>query len=124
MLEVLDGEIPLILAANQASSLEVLAAFAREEGIKLVIEGAAEGWLVAAADVIIRPPSCADRVIQSIFAEGSRHREARKPRKLLSVLRSPGGLGDGAQVAWPVACLNFDSRDARAGRDAPAPDLT
>jgi len=47
VLEVLDGDVPLILAANQASNLEVLSTFARVEGIKLVIEGAAEGWLVA-----------------------------------------------------------------------------
>lgn len=47
LLGVIDGDVPLILAANQASNLEVLSVFAQAEDIKLVIEGASEGWLVA-----------------------------------------------------------------------------
>ncbi|MCO4773999.1 MAG: amidohydrolase family protein [Deltaproteobacteria bacterium] len=44
---VVEGEVPLILAADRASDLEVLSIFATQQGIQLVIEGAAEGWLVA-----------------------------------------------------------------------------
>jgi len=38
---------PLIVSADRASDLEALASFAVEMGVQLVIEGAAEGWLVA-----------------------------------------------------------------------------
>lgn len=47
LVAVLNGELPLIITADRASDLEVLADFAKEQGVRLVIEGAAEGWLVA-----------------------------------------------------------------------------
>jgi len=44
---VLKGDLPLVVSADAAWQLEALARFATEERIRLVIEGAAEGWLVA-----------------------------------------------------------------------------
>lgn len=46
---VLSRDLPLILEADASWQLEALARFATEERIRLVIEGAAEGWLVADA---------------------------------------------------------------------------
>ncbi|TNE83939.1 MAG: imidazolonepropionase [Deltaproteobacteria bacterium] len=46
---VLDGEVPLVLGANRASDIEAVLRFAKEEGILVVISGAAEGWLLADA---------------------------------------------------------------------------
>ena len=45
---VLKGELPLLVSANSASDLEALCRFSKERGLRLVVEGAAEGWIVAA----------------------------------------------------------------------------
>ncbi|MFT4626732.1 MAG: hypothetical protein ACI8PZ_005410 [Myxococcota bacterium] len=46
---VLAGELPLTLGANRASDIEAILRFKAEQGIVVVIEGAAEGWIMAAA---------------------------------------------------------------------------
>ncbi len=45
--DVVNGKIPLIAHAQRVSDIETLLAFAREEKIRLVIAGAAEGWMIA-----------------------------------------------------------------------------
>ncbi len=45
---VLQGDRPLVVAADRASDLEALIRFAAEEKVRIVIDGGAEGWLVAA----------------------------------------------------------------------------
>ena len=56
---VLARRVPLVVSADASWQLEALARFATEEDIRLVIEGAAEGWLVAAqlaeAGVVVAP---------------------------------------------------------------------
>jgi imidazolonepropionase-like amidohydrolase len=44
---VIDRKVPLVLSADSAAQLEVLSVFALQQGIRLVVEGAAEGWIVA-----------------------------------------------------------------------------
>ena len=43
------GELPLLVAADRASDLLAAVRFAEEEGLRLVLAGAAEGWMVADA---------------------------------------------------------------------------
>lgn len=54
---VLDGTIPLVVGANRAADIEALLRLRQAFGIRLVIQGAAEGWLLAkplaAADVAV-----------------------------------------------------------------------
>lgn len=45
--QVIDRKIPLVIRANQASDLQAALRLAREEKIRIVLEGAAEGWRVA-----------------------------------------------------------------------------
>lgn len=47
MIPVVRGELPLVVSADRAADLEMLARMAKQEGVRLVIHGAAEGWLVA-----------------------------------------------------------------------------
>ena len=55
--QVASGEVPLLVAANRASDIEALVRVVEELDVRLVITGAAEGWLVAdalaAADVAV-----------------------------------------------------------------------
>ena len=44
---VVRGEIPLIVSVNRASDILGALRFAREMNIKIILEGAAEGWMVA-----------------------------------------------------------------------------
>lgn len=65
LLPVLEGRLPLVLAADRASDLRAALAFAKEQKIRLAIEGGAEAWLLAdelaAAKVaVIVAPSAQD----------------------------------------------------------------
>lgn len=54
--EVLDRKIPLVIRANQASDLQAALRIAREEKIRIVLEGAAEGWRVASEIAAAKVP--------------------------------------------------------------------
>lgn len=44
---VVQGQMPLLVTVNRASDIRVILAFAREQRVRLILEGAAEGWRVA-----------------------------------------------------------------------------
>jgi imidazolonepropionase-like amidohydrolase len=48
LVPVVEGRMPLLVSVNRASDIRDLLALAREERLRIVIEGAAEGWRVAA----------------------------------------------------------------------------
>lgn len=47
LIPVAEGRMPLIVTVNRASDIRQVLRLAREEGIKIILDGAAEGWLVA-----------------------------------------------------------------------------
>jgi len=47
MLPVVDGEVPLVLSAERAADIEATLRLATETGIRLVIVGGSEAWLLA-----------------------------------------------------------------------------
>ena len=47
LIPVANGAMPLIVTVNRASDIQQVLRLAREEGVKLILDGAAEGWLVA-----------------------------------------------------------------------------
>lgn len=55
LIPVANGTMPLIVTVRRASDIQQVLRLAREEGVKIVLDGAEEGWLVAdqiaAADV-------------------------------------------------------------------------
>lgn len=60
---VLDGTKPLVLAADRASDIEAVLRFAEEEGVRVVIAGAAEGWLLADALAAAGVPVIVDPLV-------------------------------------------------------------
>lgn len=44
---VLNRQIPLVVSAHRVSDIEALLRFAREQNIRLVVEGGSEAWLIA-----------------------------------------------------------------------------
>jgi len=47
LIPVANGSMPLIVSVNRAADIQQVLRLAREEGIKVILDGAAEGWLVA-----------------------------------------------------------------------------
>src|SRR5690606_11202751 len=47
LIPVVEGRMPLIVTADRASDIQQVLRLAREEGLKIILDGAAEGWLVA-----------------------------------------------------------------------------
>ena len=47
LIPVAEGRMPLIVTVNRASDIQQVLRLAREEGIRIIMDGAAEGWLVA-----------------------------------------------------------------------------
>ncbi|WP_312147886.1 amidohydrolase family protein [Brevundimonas sp.] len=47
LIPVANGSMPLIVSVNRASDIQQVLRLAREEGVKIILDGAAEGWLVA-----------------------------------------------------------------------------
>lgn len=47
LIPVANGAMPLIVSVNRASDIQQVLRLAREEGVKVILDGAAEGWLVA-----------------------------------------------------------------------------
>ena len=47
LIPVVEGRMPLLVSVNRASDIRDVLAMARDERLKLILEGAAEGWRVA-----------------------------------------------------------------------------
>ncbi len=47
LIPVANGAMPLIVTVNRASDIQQVLRLSREEGVKVILDGAAEGWLVA-----------------------------------------------------------------------------
>ncbi len=47
LIPVANGSMPLIVSVNRAADIQQVLRLAREEGVKVILDGAAEGWLVA-----------------------------------------------------------------------------
>lgn len=47
LIPVADGSMPLIVTAHRAADIQQVLRLAREEGLKIILDGAEEGWLVA-----------------------------------------------------------------------------
>lgn len=47
LIPVANGTLPLIVTVHRASDIQQVLRLAREEGVKLILDGAEEGWLVA-----------------------------------------------------------------------------
>jgi imidazolonepropionase-like amidohydrolase len=65
---VLNKEVPLVISADRAADIEAVLRFAEEQGIRIVIAGGAEGWLVADRLAAAKVPVILDPLV---FGPGS-----------------------------------------------------
>ncbi|WP_303698865.1 amidohydrolase family protein [Brevundimonas naejangsanensis] len=47
LIPVAEGRMPLIVTVNRAADIQQVLRLSREEGVRVILDGAAEGWLVA-----------------------------------------------------------------------------
>src|SRR3546814_19851809 len=86
--------MPLIVKVDRASDIVEMIAFARDEGLRIILDGAEEGWRVAAAiaaakvPVIVDPLADLPRSFSPIGA--SMDHAARLPAAGVPVLLKPG----------------------------------
>lgn len=95
---VLERRIPLVVTVNRASDIEAALAFAKEERIRLVLEGAAEGWRVADRIAAAKVPVILDPMTNlpgSFETLGARYDNAALLEKAgVTVALSTGGAHD------------------------------
>ena len=81
---VLRGELPLIIDANRASDIQAALGLARDYGLKIMISGGAEAWMVAkelAAAKVTVLTGALDNIPSSFAALGSRQDNAAMLRR-------------------------------------------
>lgn len=65
LIPVVQGRMPIIASAHKVSDIRAVLKFAREEGVKLILSGAEEGWMaareIAAAGVPVLTDPLSDR---------------------------------------------------------------
>ena len=56
LIPVADGSMPLIVTVRRAADIQQVLRLAREEGVKIILDGAEEGWLIADQIAAARVP--------------------------------------------------------------------
>ena len=79
---VIDGDLPLVVGANRASESEALVQLQSDLGIRLVIRGAGEGWLVAEALAEAEIAVIVDPLVYGPGSFGEIHARAEGPALL------------------------------------------
>lgn len=99
LLPVLKGELPLVIGANRRSDLENALRLAREFHLKLVIDGAVEGWQIPSELAAARVPVIVNPLTDIPSYDGL------SPRLDNAALLSKAGV--------PVIISSFDSHNSR-----------
>jgi imidazolonepropionase-like amidohydrolase len=79
MIPVVQGRIPIVITANRASDIEEALALAREFGLRLVVNGGAEAWMVGATLASANVPvvtGALNNIPQSFATLGARQENA------------------------------------------------
>lgn len=97
------GEVPLVVWADRAADLEALTRFSKTEGVRVVVAGAAEGWLVAEALAEARIGVIVDPLVYGPGSFDQLHGRPENPAML-------------AAAGVDLALASFDEHKARTLR--------
>lgn len=100
MIPVLRGQIPLVVDADRAADIEALLRWREEAGVRLVIRGAAEGWLVADALAEAGVPVIVHPYVYGSGSFDQDHGRSDNPARL-------------AEAGVPLIVSSFDTHNAR-----------
>ena len=117
MIPVLDGRLPLVLQTRRASDIETALQIAKEYSLKLVIAGAAEGWMVADKIAGAKVPvlvGAMNNIPQSFSTLGSRQENAAQLRAAGVSISMIGNAGGGDEEAFNVRNIRQEAGNAVA----------
>lgn len=100
---VVEGKIPLVVGADRASDIEALLRLADEQGIRLIIEGGAEAWIVARQLAEAEVPVIVDPLTYGVTSFDSLHARADNAALL-------------SQAGVPVILSSFGTHNMRTLR--------
>lgn len=114
---VLDGRLPLLLEVDRASDIESALKLARDYNLKLIIAGAAEGWMVADKLAAARVPvltGAMNNIPLSFSSLGTRQENAGLLRRAGVTVVIIGNAGGGDEEAFNVRNVRFEAGNAVA----------
>lgn len=117
MLPVIDGKLPLLLEADQASDIQSAIDLARQFGIRVIIGGGAEAWEVADRLAAARIPVLAGAMMNipySFAALGSRQDNVALLRKAGVEVALIGNAGGGDEELFNVRNIRYEAGNAVA----------
>ncbi len=117
LLPVLDGRIPMIIDADQASDIESAIALSREFGFRLIINGGSEAWEVADRLAAAKVPvltGAMNNIPQSFAQLGQRQENAGLLAKAGVTVALTGNAGGGDEEAFNVRNIRFEAGNAVA----------
>jgi imidazolonepropionase-like amidohydrolase len=117
MIPVIQGKLPLVVVVDRASDIDAAMRIAREFGVKLMIGGGAEGWMMADKLAAARIPVLTGAMnnIPGGFASlGQRQENAALLRKAGVEVALIGNAGGGDEEAFNVRNLKQEAGNAVA----------
>jgi imidazolonepropionase-like amidohydrolase len=115
MIPVVEGRLPLLLAAEKASDIEAALDLARRYGLKLIIAGGAEAWMVADKLAAAKVPVLVGAMNDIPYAFsmlGSRQDNAALLRKAGVTVALIGNAGGGDEELFNVRNIRYEAGNA------------
>lgn len=115
LLPVLDGRVPMVIAADKQSDIEAAMKLAREYGFKLIIAGGAEAWQIADKLAAARIPvltGAMNNIPDSFATLGQRQENAGILSRAGVAVSLIGNAGGGDEEAFNVRNLRYEAGNA------------
>lgn len=109
---VLAGRIPLLVAVDKASDIQAVMKIAKDFGIRLVIGGGAEAWMVADELAAAKVPvltGAMNNIPSSFSALGTRQENAALLRRAGVVVALVGNAGGGDEETFNVRNVRYEA---------------
>ena len=117
LIPVLDGRVPMVVAADRAADIDAALNLAREFGIKLVIGGGSEAWQVAPRLAAARVPvltGAMNNIPGSFASLGNRQEGPALLRRAGVAVAVIGNAGGGDEEAFNVRNVKYEAGNAVA----------
>lgn len=117
MIPVVDGRMPIVIQASRASDIEVALDLARQYGLRLVITGGAEAWMVAGRIAAAKVPvliGAMNNIPTSFNTLSQRQENAGLLRAAGVVVGIIGNNGDGDEEQFNIRNIRQETGNAIA----------
>jgi imidazolonepropionase-like amidohydrolase len=117
MIPVIQGRLPVAMSADRATDIEAALALAREYGLRLIVVGGAEAWMVDDALAAARVPvlvGAMNNIPTSFSALGTRQENAAILRRAGVTVALIGNAGGGDEELFNVRNVKYEAGNAVA----------